>query len=1075
MACPTALGYVRATKSSNGQVGGRVAEHLAAGLPLGDGGPADAADRWIGIEAAARHLAVPTRTMYRLAQRHNVPAVKVGRTWRFRNSTLDAYLERLMLERAPDNAAHAAAAPPIAPSGELGSLESDGWDEMPGELATLAGPGEIARYLDTRLRQIYHVDVVGLMRLQGDDLVALVECDELGVQTGARFTLEPTSPLLIALRRDEPCVIEDLAADLAYQSEPIRRFGLRSLACVPIRFGDQIWGVLALAGFTPGSVRVNDLGRLSAIANQAGLALHNAQLVGDTVRWSQQLERIEALSRELNRSRAVSAVAEAVASQIESVIDWHGLRFYLLAEDGVTLEAIKLAHKVDHYARHTPDLVRLRLGQGLGGHIAATGIAEIVNDAAHDPRTRRIPGTADIDESMIVVPLRYEDSLLGVIELFRLGRGAFDATDLRLAQIVGAQASVAIVNARQVEELERRSAALERRLASQRQLLAITERLLLHREGGAVFEAIADTLAEVVPHDTLTIYLVDRAAGCLVPTLARDEYAEQILASRPALGAGITGDVIEKGEAEIINDVTNDPRAIQIPGTPVEPESMIVAPIRTSEGVIGALSLYRANREFEADDLELVRLFTNHVAIALENASIHDRLIEAAVTDPLTGLPNRRLFSDRVNHALSRRGRTGKGVAVLFLDLDGFKLVNDSLGHATGDEVLAAVGTRLRSCLRTTDTVARLGGDEFAFLLEDIQDDAEAVAAAERVIEALAQPLALPGREVSVRASIGAAVDRGLPGVSAVDLLRNADTAMYQAKATSRGRLALFEPAMHARQLVRLELEGELRQALSAGHLRLVYQPIVALATGQIIGAEALLRWDRPGAPIGPDQFIPLAEETGDIVPIGRWVLAEACQQARRWQRETRLTDFAISVNTSARELAEPRFVAEVVGTLATTGLAPEHLTLEVTESVLLADETAAVVTLRALRAAGVHIAVDDFGTGYSSLSYLDRLPVDGLKIDRSFVHGLAPGRGKSALVSATLGFARALGLTVTAEGVETDEQLRKLQELRCRQAQGFYLSRPLSTESLVELLASGRSYSTPPSPHRVLRSRSAS
>ena len=210
-------------------------------------------------------------------------------------------------------------------------------------------------------------------------------------------------------------------------------------------------------------------------------------------------------------------------------------------------------------------------------------------------------------------------------------------------------------------------------------------------------------------------------------------------------------------------------------------------------------------------------------------------------------------------------------------------------------------------------------------------------------------------------------------------------------------------------------------------------------------------------------------------MPIGRWVLAEACQQARRWQRETRLTDFAISVNTSARELAEPRFVAEVVGTLATTGLAPEHLTLEVTESVLLADETAAVVTLRALRAAGVHIAVDDFGTGYSSLSYLDRLPVDGLKIDRSFVQGLAPGRGKSALVSATLGFARALGLTVTAEGVETDEQLRKLQELRCRQAQGFYLSRPLSTESLVELLASGRSYSTPPSPHRVLRSRSAS
>jgi EAL domain-containing protein (putative c-di-GMP-specific phosphodiesterase class I) len=342
------------------------------------------------------------------------------------------------------------------------------------------------------------------------------------------------------------------------------------------------------------------------------------------------------------------------------------------------------------------------------------------------------------------------------------------------------------------------------------------------------------------------------------------------------------------------------------------------------------------------------------------------------------------------------------------------------------------------------------------------------------VIEALAQPLALPGREVSVRASIGAAVDRGEPGVSAVDLLRNADTAMYQAKATSRGRLVLFEPAMHARQLMRLKLEGDLRQALDAGEFRLVYQPIVALATGQIIGAEALLRWDHPNVTIGPDQFIPLAEETGDIVPIGRWVLAEACRQARRWQRETRLGDFAISVNASARELVEPRFVAEVVATLATTGLAPEYLTLEVTESVLLADETAAVGSLRALRAAGIHIAVDDFGTGYSSLSYLDRLPVDGLKIDRSFVQGLAPGRGRSALVSATLGFARALGLTVTAEGVETDEQLRKLQELRCRLAQGFYLSRPLAPESLVELLASGRSFPVPPG-SRALRSRSAS
>jgi diguanylate cyclase (GGDEF)-like protein/excisionase family DNA binding protein len=1070
-----ALGYVRVTRGNWKQQRVPVREHRdAAGFhlagPVLQGDP----DRWIGIEAAARHLAVPVRTMYRLAQHGKLPAIKIGRTWRLRLPALDAYLEAVMVARAQDGPGPAPAPSPIATRARLGFLTGDGLGEISSELATLAGPGEIARYLDTRLRQIYQVDVVGLMRLQADELITLIESEGLSVPTGARFTLEPSSPLLAALKRDEPCVIEDLAADPEYLSEPILRFGLRSLLCVPIRFGDQTWGVLALGSFTPRGVPSGDVERLSAIANQVGLALHNAQLLRETVRWSQQLERIEALSRELNRSRAVAAVAQAVASQIESVIDWHGLRFYLLADDGVTLEPIKLAYKVDHYAGHTPDLVRLRLGEGLGGNIAAAGAAEIINDAGHDPRTRQIPGTADVEESMIVVPLRYEDQLIGVIELFRLGLGAFDSTDLRLAQIVAAQAAVAIVNARQVEELERRSAALERRLASQRQLLAITERLLAPREGGAVFEAIADTLAEVVPHDTLTIYLVDRAAGCLVPTLARDEYAEQILASRPANDAGITGDIISKGEAEVVNNALHDPRVLHVPGTPVEQaEALIVAPIRTSEGVIGSLNLYRVNHDFDADDLELVRLFANHVAIALENASIHDRLIEAAVTDPLTGLPNRRLFSDRVDHALARRGRKPLGVAVLFLDLDGFKLVNDSLGHAAGDEVLAAVGTRLRSCMRVTDTVARLGGDEFAILIEDVEGDEEAILAAERVSVALSQPLALPGRDVSVRASIGIAVDRGQPGLSTADLLRNADTAMYQAKATSRGRFALFEPAMHARQVARLELEGELRQALDAGQLRLVYQPIVALATGHVVGAEALLRWDRPGIPIGPAQFVPLAEETGDIVPIGRWVLAEACRQARRWQLETRLADFAISVNTSARELAEPEFVTQVMETLSATGVAAEHLTLEVTESVLLADETAAVGTLRDLRAAGVHIAVDDFGTGYSSLSYLDRLPVDGLKIDRSFVQGLAPGLGKGALVSATLGFARALGLTVTAEGVETDDQFHRLQELRCGLAQGFFFSRPLRGESLGRFVASGRSY--PPSPgSRRPRSRPA-
>ncbi|MGO9178959.1 MAG: EAL domain-containing protein [Candidatus Limnocylindrales bacterium] len=1026
-------------------------------------------DPWIAIEDAARYLAIPTRTLYRLAQRQEVPAVKVGRTWRFKRSVLDAHLVgqvpngRRESTRATASPGRSdVAAPPRSDHDAEATLIA--LADLSVELAGLADPYAIARHLSARLRSIFAVDMAGLMQLEGGELVTIMADDPLQLPAGTGFRLEDTPLLGEAMAADGPLVIDESSLSTAKRDDVVRRLGLRSAVFVPVRTGAQTWGLLTLAAREPRRYAPEELDRLRAVASQTGLALNNARLFAETRRWSEQLERIEALSRQLSRSRAVEDVAEAVASQIESVIDWQGLRFYLLAPDGQTLEPIKLASKVDHYAHEVPDLVRLRLGEGLGGNVALAGVAEIVNDVAHDLRTRQIPGTAAIDESMIVVPFRYEETVLGVMELFRLGRDAFDATDLRIAQIVGAQASVALFNARQLEELQRGRSTLERRLASQRQLLAITERLLLHRERDTVFEAIADTLAEVVPHDTLTIYLVDRAAGCLIPVLARDEYAEQILATRPSMETGITGDVIARGEAEFVNDAIHDPRVAYVPGTPVDQkESLIVAPIRSPEGIIGALNLYRTVADFDAEDLELVRLFTNHVAIALENAAIDGRLIEAAVTDPLTGLPNRRLFSERVDHALLRRERTPTGVAVLFLDLDAFKVVNDSLGHAVGDSVLQAVAARLRACTRAGDTVARLGGDEFGILLEDVHSEAEAIVASERVIATLVPPLAVAGREVSVRASMGVALDRGQTGVTAVELLRDADTAMYQAKANGRGRFEVFEPGMHARQLARLELEGELRHGMAHGEFALAYQPIVALTTGRVVAAEALLRWHHPGRAISPAEFIGVAEETGDIVRLGAWVLREACRQTRRWQIEQPgLGNFGISVNTSARELVESTFVAAVETALAESGLAPDGLTLEITESVMLADETTAIATLRRLRDTGIHVVVDDFGTGYSSLSYLKRLPADGLKIDRSFTEGLGTGLEKTAIVRATLSFARALGLVVTAEGVETEDQLRRLLALRCDLAQGYHFSVPLEPAAMTELLASSPLYRVP-------------
>ena len=769
---------------------------------------------------------------------------------------------------------------------------------------------------------------------------------------------------------------------------------------------------------------------IGAVTRQTFLLFQRAQLLRAARRWSEQLERIETLSRKLSRSRATEEVAEAVATEIASVIDWHGLRFFVLAADGETLTPIKLRSRVPHYQHETPELLQLRLGEGLGGHIAQSRVAELVNNAAQDPRGARVPGTDEVDESMIVVPLVYEDRVLGVLELFRLGLNAFGETDLRLAQIVGAQAAVALMNARQLEELERR-------LASQRELLTITDRLLAQRERGAVFEAIADTLAEVVPHDTLTIYVVDAAAGCLVPILARDEYAEQILATRPALGAGITGDVIARGEAEIINDADKDPRVIHVPGTPEDDdEAMIVAPIRNPEGVIGALNLYRSGAKFEESELDIVRLFTNLAAIALENASVHDQLLHAAVTDPLTGLPNRRLFGERVDEALVDRRKSRPKLAVLFLDIDRFKLVNDSLGHAAGDAVLQAVGDRLRRATRGSDVVARLGGDEFGILLNDIDDPEQAVITSRRIIAALSEPVEVEGRRVVVSASIGIAFDAAHEPITAGELLRDADTAMYRAKANTPGGFELFESSMHARQLARLELDAELRGAMARGELAVEYQPLVELRSGRTVGAEALLRWHHPTREIGPQEFIKLAEESGQIVAIGRWVLQQACEAAAAWRRQ--YPAFHLSVNISVRELSESGFVPAVRRTLERTGLPPNALTLEITESLMLGEETLAIERLRQVRGLGIHVAVDDFGTGYSSLGYLQKLPADGLKIDRMFISGIGLDDRSDAIVDATIAFARALHLPVTAEGIETDEQYAHLVAAGCEFGQGF-------------------------------------
>jgi diguanylate cyclase (GGDEF)-like protein/PAS domain S-box-containing protein len=454
---------------------------------------------------------------------------------------------------------------------------------------------------------------------------------------------------------------------------------------------------------------------------------------------------------------------------------------------------------------------------------------------------------------------------------------------------------------------------------------------------------------------------------------------------------------------------------------------------------------------------------------ALRMAGSQTDITERKVSDPLTGLPNRLLFIDRLGRLIKHSKRRKDHLfAVLFLDLDGFKMINDSLGHLIGDQLLVGVAMRLEKCLRSSDTVARLGetftvarlgGDEFTILLDDLKEAADANRAAERLMKALAPPFVLVGKEVFTSISIGIALSNSAYE-QAEDMLRDADTAMYRAKSLGKARYEVFDADMRASVMARLQLETDLRRALERNEFRNFYQPIVSLESGRIVGFEALLRWQHATrGMISPDEFIFVAEETGLIRELGWWSLREACRQMSLWRaRSESCLDLTISVNLSAKQLLQPHLVEEMDKLLREIGLPPGALKLEITESAVMADPAAAAETLQQIKSLGIRLAIDDFGTGYSSLSYLHRFPLDTLKIDRSFISG--GGEGDTMEIARTImPMAKNLRLDVVAEGVETLEQVTLLKRLQCKYAQGYYFSKPLAPEEVAPILSEDPSW----------------
>ena len=894
-----------------------------------------------------------------------------------------------------------------------------------------------------------------------------------------------------AFRTRRPCITNDYVADqrvAAFQGI-VGTYGAQSGAAFPLLVRGEPVGVMIYMSLDKDTFTPEFSELLQRLADNVSFALENFDRADDKARTEIQKERLtrmlaalsatnEAIIRATSRAELFDLVCEAAASGGKFTLTSIALR----KPDSDYLDVVAAAGPTGLSARLATISVNEMQpeGRGLCGQAIRSQRPCIINDYLADPNAEAFHHRARLDgtNSGASFPLLVQGQVVGVMSFMSLEKDTFTPEFAELLQRLVDNVSFALENFDHADDKARTEVQKERLTRMLAALSSTNEAIIRATSRAELFELVCEAAAKGGKFTSTSIMLMKPDDDFLDVVAAAGPTAASALQVRVSAsearpeGHGLSGRAIRSRQACIVNDYLADSsvKTFHDRARSDGANSGGAFPLFVQGRVVGIMIFISLEKEtFTPEFAELLQRLVDNVSFALENFDRADEKTKAderieylASHDSLTDLPNREMFNGMLRRAIDAAARYQRQFALLFIDLDRFKVINDLLGHDAGDMLLVEIGGRLRRALRSSDVVARLGGDEFVVILEEAAERHEVERIAGELLSVLSQPLQLSGHECHTTASIGIAMYPS-DGTDIQTLTKNADMAMYLAKEDGKNGFRFFTKEIKTQSIERLKLESALRRALERDQFSLHYQPKIDMASGQITGVEALLRWNHPDlGTVSPGQFIPLAEETGLIVPIGRWVLKEACAQNMAWQRRG-LRPVTMAVNLSPRQFADPHLLQDVDEALLASGMSPVLLQLEVTESMVMRNVSRAIKVLDAIQSRGIRLAIDDFGTGYSSMSLMKQFPIDTIKIDRSFVRDLPVDSEDQAIAQAIISMGKALGMTVIAEGVETVEQETFLRNHACDEMQGFLFSKPLPAKQMADLLRAEPRLASPP------------